>query len=176
MHSPTVKQIEVLKTVAEWADRFPCIRKIYVFGSFARGVEMPDDVDIAVDYIEDVTKTALRCYTDVNVCSGDLEQSLSGIVSVRVGWTGLVLADGYDQKAWMGDSCGKGGLLLREGTDDLDGAKVAASWRLNCRQRRDSDRGPSRATPGGRGAFARPPRRRLWFGPASPPGSRGAVL
>jgi predicted nucleotidyltransferase len=107
MNGPTAKQIEVLKIVAEWANRFPCIRNIYVFGSLARGVEMPNDVDIAVAYIEDVTKTALRCYTDVNKCSGDLEQSLSGIVSVRVGWTGLVLADGYDQKAWTTIHAGK---------------------------------------------------------------------
>jgi predicted nucleotidyltransferase len=109
MNGPTAKQIEVLKIVAEWADRFPCIRNIYVFGSFARGLELPHDLDIAVDYSEDVAKrTALKCYSDVNTSSTDLEQSLSRIVSVGVGWTGLaVLADGYDQKAWMAIHAGK---------------------------------------------------------------------
>ena len=53
MTSPTAKQIEVLKTVAEWADRFTCIRNVFVFGSFVRGAQTPDDIDIAVDYTED---------------------------------------------------------------------------------------------------------------------------
>jgi predicted nucleotidyltransferase len=120
MNGPTAKQIEVLKIVAEWANRFPCIRNIYVFGSFARGVEIPHDIDIAVDYSEDVTKrTALKCYTDVNAASTDLEQSLSRTVQVRVGWTGLsVLRDGYDKKAWAAirsgevrHCCGKVGVF-----------------------------------------------------------------
>jgi predicted nucleotidyltransferase len=102
MDGPTDRQIEVLKTVAAWAVRFPCIRTVYVFGSFARGDQMPHDIDIAVDYIEDVAKhTALKCYSDVNLCSTGLERSLNKIVSAQVGWTGLaVLRDGYDQKAW----------------------------------------------------------------------------
>ncbi len=109
MYEPTAKQTEVLKIVAAWADRFPCIRKIYVFGSFARGAEMADDIDVAVDYIEDVAKrVALQCYSDVNQGSTDLEQSLSRVVSNRVGWTGLaVLRDGYDHKAWTAIHAGR---------------------------------------------------------------------
>jgi predicted nucleotidyltransferase len=109
MTGPTAKQIEVLNIVAEWADRFPCIRTVYVFGSFVRCVQTPHDIDIAVDYSEDVAKRiALKCYTDVNLSSTDLEQSLGKVVSVGVGWTGLaVLRDGYDQKAWMAIRAGK---------------------------------------------------------------------
>ena len=42
MNNPATQQIQVLKTVAEWADQFTCIRKIHVFGSFARGEEFSD--------------------------------------------------------------------------------------------------------------------------------------
>jgi predicted nucleotidyltransferase len=105
----TAKQIEVLKIAAAWADEFPCIRTVYIFGSFVRGVLTPHDIDIAVDYIEDVVKrTALQCYSDVNSHSADLEQSLSRVLSVHVGWTGLsVLRDGYDHKAWAAIHAGK---------------------------------------------------------------------
>jgi predicted nucleotidyltransferase len=100
--NPTAQQIEVLKIVADWADRFPCIRHIYIFGSYVRGAQIPDDIDIAVAYTEEVSKrTALQCYTDVNFHSTDLEQSLGRIVTPRVAWTGLrLLLDGYDHTAW----------------------------------------------------------------------------
>jgi predicted nucleotidyltransferase len=109
MNGPTAKQIEVLKIVAAWADRFPCIRNVFVFGSFIRGVQMPQDIDIAIDYTDDVAeRIATQCYIEVNTCSMDLERSLSSIVSVRVGWTGLaVLSEGYDQKAWDAIHAGK---------------------------------------------------------------------
>ena len=84
-----IQQIQVLKILAEWADRFTCIRKIHIFGSFVRG-EKFSDIDIAVDYIDDVRKLkAVQCYTEVNKSSTDLEKTLSKIVSVQVGWTGL---------------------------------------------------------------------------------------
>jgi hypothetical protein len=51
---------------------------------------------------------ALKCYSDVNACSTDLEQSSSRIISVRVAWTGLtVLRDGYDEKAWTAIHAGR---------------------------------------------------------------------
>src|SRR5215813_1072701 len=78
MNNPANQQIQVLKTVAKWADRFTCIRKIPVFGSFAR-CEAFSDVDIAVEY---TTKDpSPECYTAVNTCSGELAvlwQILSG--------------------------------------------------------------------------------------------------
>jgi len=70
MNNPATQQIQVLKTVAEWADQFTCIRKIHVFGSFARGEEF-SDIDIAVDYIDDVRELkAVQCYTEVNKSFG----------------------------------------------------------------------------------------------------------
>jgi predicted nucleotidyltransferase len=115
MTSPTAKQIEVLKTVAAWADRFTCIRNVFVFGSFARGVQTPDDIDIAIDYTEDVHKRAApKCYSDVNACSMDLEQALRKFVPVHIGWTGLaVFNQGYDEKAWAAIHAGK--VVLRCG-------------------------------------------------------------
>ena len=69
MNNPANQQIQVLKTVAKWADRFTCIRKIHVFGSFAR-CEAFSDVDITVEY---TTKDpSPECYTAVNTCSGEL--------------------------------------------------------------------------------------------------------
>src|SRR5262249_1846080 len=76
MNNPATQQIQVLKTVAEWADQFTCIRKIHVFGSFARGEEF-SDIDIAVDYIDDVRELkAVQCYTEVNKSSTDLDRLL----------------------------------------------------------------------------------------------------
>ena len=98
MNKPATQQIQVLKTVAKWADRFTCIRKIHVFGSFAR-CEAFSDIDIAVEY---TTKDPpAECYTAVNACSTQLEEDLRRIVPARVGWTGLaVKSQGYDHKAW----------------------------------------------------------------------------
>jgi predicted nucleotidyltransferase len=105
----TNTQIEVLQAVAEWANRFPCIRVVYVFGSFARGHHAPNDLDIAVEFTEDVVRrTAVECYTDVNLGSTDLERALAKILSVSVGWTGLtVLRDGYDHRAWAAIRAGR---------------------------------------------------------------------
>ena len=108
MNGITAKQREVLKTLAAWADQFPCIRGVYVFGSFARGVEMPDDIDIAIDYSELGNRVAVACYSAVNASSEDLEHSLSKIVPVHVAWTGLaVLSEGYDQTAWAAIQSGR---------------------------------------------------------------------
>jgi predicted nucleotidyltransferase len=98
MNNPATQQIQVLKTVAKWADRFTCIRKIHVFGSFARG-EVFSDIDIAVEY---TTKDpSPECYTAVNMCSGELEEALRRIIPTRIGWTNIaVKSQGYDQKAW----------------------------------------------------------------------------
>jgi predicted nucleotidyltransferase len=109
MNNLATQQIQVLKTVAEWADRFTCIRKIHIFGSFARG-EKFGDIDIAVDYIDDVRELkAVQCYTDVNTSSADLEETLSKVVSVQVGWTGLnvLRTKKYDATAWEAIKSGK---------------------------------------------------------------------
>jgi predicted nucleotidyltransferase len=123
MNEPTAKQIEVLKIAAAWANKFPCVRTLYFFGSWARGAPAPSDIDIAIEYVDDVRKRlALRCYTDVNVSSAELELSLRTILPVRVGWTGLaVLSEGYDEKAWAAiragrlvHSCGKAQIIWTE--------------------------------------------------------------
>ena len=123
MKNPATQQIQVLKIVADWADRFTCIRKIHIFGSFARG-EKCKDIDIAVDYIDDVRKLkAVQCYTEVNTNSADLERALRKVVSVQVGWTGLdvLRTKKYDHTAWEAiksgrviQACGKAQLVWTE--------------------------------------------------------------
>ena len=105
MNDPATQQIEVLKTVAQWADRFTCTRRIHVFGSFAR-CEAFSDIDIAVEY---TTKDpSPDCYTAVNTCSGELEEALRRIAPARIGWTGLaVMSQGYDHKAWDAINSGR---------------------------------------------------------------------
>lgn len=123
MNEPTAKQIEVLQTAAAWANKFRCVRTLYIFGSFARGAPAPNDIDIAIDYVDEVRKRlAARCYTDVNKASMELEQSLHTILSIPIGWTGLaVLSEGYDEKAWAAiregslvQSCGKAQMIWTE--------------------------------------------------------------
>jgi predicted nucleotidyltransferase len=97
-------QVKILRIVAEWADLFPCIDAVYVFGSVARGEETPHDIDIAIEYSDEVranVTAAIECYTNVNARSPELEQSLARVISVSVGWTGLAsLREGYDEVAW----------------------------------------------------------------------------
>ncbi len=120
MNVPTAKQTEVLQIAAAWANKFPCVRNLYIFGSFARGAPAPSDIDIAIDYVDDVRKRlAAQCYTDVNRASMELEQSLYRILLVPIGWTGLaVFSEGYDEKAWAAiregrlvQSCGKAQMI-----------------------------------------------------------------
>lgn len=120
MNEPTAKQIEVLKIAAAWANKFPCVRTLYFFGSWARGAPAPSDIDIAIEYVDEVRKhQAHQCYTEVNTSSEELEQSLHTILPVRVGWTGLdVLGAGYDETAWAAiragglvHSCGKAHMI-----------------------------------------------------------------
>jgi predicted nucleotidyltransferase len=119
----TSNQAEVLRIVAEWAARFPCISAIYVFGSFARDDKSPSDLDIAVAYTEEALNALLHeCYTNVNLSSPDLETSLKQVISAPVGWTGLAsLREGYDQVTWDAihagrevGSCGKARMIWTE--------------------------------------------------------------
>jgi hypothetical protein len=49
-----------------------------------------------------------KCYTNVNANSAELERSLSRVISVPVGWTGLAsLRDGYDEVAWKSIRSGR---------------------------------------------------------------------
>jgi predicted nucleotidyltransferase len=80
-------QTAALRIVAEWADLFPCINSVYVFGSFARGDQSAKDIDIAIEYS--------------NLRSLELQQALEHAISIPVGWTGLAsLREPYDQVAW----------------------------------------------------------------------------
>jgi len=105
MDKATTKQIQILETVAEWADRFTCIRKIHVFGSFAR-CEAFSDIDMAVEYTS--KDPPPECYTAVNMRSGELEEALSRVVPANIGWTNIAVKNqGYDHKAWEAINSGK---------------------------------------------------------------------
>jgi predicted nucleotidyltransferase len=97
-------QTAALRIVAEWADLFPCINSVYVFGSFARGDQAAKDIDIAIEYSDGVRsrmRPDLECYTNVNLRSLELQQALEHAISISVGWTGLAsLREPYDQVAW----------------------------------------------------------------------------
>ena len=127
MNNPATQQIQVLKIVAEWADRFTCIRKIHVFGSFARG-EQFSDIDIAVEYTS--KDPPVECYTAVNTCSGELEEALSRVVTARIGWTNIAVKhplQGYDHTAWEAikssrviQSCGKAQVVWTSQSQKLE--------------------------------------------------------
>jgi predicted nucleotidyltransferase len=119
----TSDQAEVLRIVAEWAARFPCISAIYVFGSFARNDRSPSDLDIAVAYTEEELNALVHeGYTNVNLSSPDLEASLKQVISAPVAWTGIkVLGEDYDHVAWDAihsgrevGSCGKAKMIWTE--------------------------------------------------------------
>jgi hypothetical protein len=119
-------QLQVMNILDEWADKFACLSTVYVFGSFARGAENPNDIDVAVEYTDEVRERRdLNCYTKVNIGSADVEESVRAITPVPLGWTGLnVLLAGYDKKAWeairSGDELHRHGKVRMVRTEPYD--------------------------------------------------------
>jgi hypothetical protein len=70
----TPKQRDILGAVAAWADEYPCIQAIHVFGSIARDeAGKESDLGIAFEYVPGIRgddHEAVECYTKVN---GDWE-------------------------------------------------------------------------------------------------------
>ena len=55
----SVFQERILQNLADFADRFECIRALYLFGGVARGeTEAADDIDIYVDFAEGFENSA----------------------------------------------------------------------------------------------------------------------
>jgi predicted nucleotidyltransferase len=66
----TLEQDKILKVISAWADKYPCIKAMYVFGSVARNeATATSDLDIAFEYVSEVRSydcNAVGCYTTVN--------------------------------------------------------------------------------------------------------------
>ena len=46
---------DLLVEVANWVDQFPCVKRVYMFGSVVRRDATPaSDLDLAIEYVEEV--------------------------------------------------------------------------------------------------------------------------
>ena len=106
----TPKQQSILEHVAAWADHYPCIKAVHVFGSIARGDEKPtSDIDIAFEYVASIrsNNAMVACYTQVNTDWDDFAAALKGKFGHQPKCTGLFLAGGPDDTAWAAIRAGR---------------------------------------------------------------------
>jgi predicted nucleotidyltransferase len=68
------KQKIALRTLAEWADRFECVKQAVIFGSVARGDETAEsDLDVDLEFVADLTATGMaESYTNAQTSLADL--------------------------------------------------------------------------------------------------------
>jgi predicted nucleotidyltransferase len=105
----TPKQLEILNEIAVWAERYPCIEAMHVFGSIARDdARTSSDIDIAFEYTPNVRSGAMaECYTKVNADWDNLAVSLKDKFTHQPKATGLFFSDGYDHEAWTAIRAGR---------------------------------------------------------------------
>jgi Polymerase beta, Nucleotidyltransferase len=114
----TPKQRDILNEVAAWADRFPCIKLMHVFGSGARGDDRESsDLDIAFEYVPDPDSD---CYTNVNGQWGIFAADLKRKFAHQPKGTGLSpYNEPYDHVAWQS---------IREGREIGHVRKAVLTW------------------------------------------------
>ncbi|HEY1474032.1 MAG TPA: nucleotidyltransferase domain-containing protein [Pseudolabrys sp.] len=113
----TPKQLDILNQIAAWAERYPCIEAMHVFGSIARDdATAASDIDIAFVYS---ASAMTECYTKVNADWDNLAASLKDKFAHQPKATGLFFMDGYDHKAWA---------AIRAGREVGRVGKVSLTW------------------------------------------------
>jgi predicted nucleotidyltransferase len=120
----TLEQDKILKVISAWADKYPCIKAMYVFGSVARNeATATSDLDIAFEYVSEVRSyesNAVGCYTTVNDQWEQLVEELKQICRYQPSQTGLSpFSDSYDHKAWS---------YIRNGREIGRYGKVILTW------------------------------------------------
>jgi predicted nucleotidyltransferase len=98
----TPKQTAILTEIAAWAEAYPCLAKVHVFGSIARDEATANsDLDIAFEYVPDIGQghANTECYTQVNADWENLAEMLHKKFGHQPRCTGL-FAPPYDVEAW----------------------------------------------------------------------------
>jgi predicted nucleotidyltransferase len=92
----------VLEMISAWAERYVCIERVYIFGSFARGDPYPNDIDVAVWFTEaTINRNEVMDYTAAQASSEDLADSILGMSLPKISWTGMTpFTECYDFQAW----------------------------------------------------------------------------
>jgi predicted nucleotidyltransferase len=98
----TPKQAAILTDIGNWAEAYPCLAKVHVFGSIARDDDTANsDLDIAFEYIPEVAEghANTACYTQVNEDWDALAEMLRRKFGHQPRCTGLFVVP-YDVEAW----------------------------------------------------------------------------
>ncbi len=71
------KQEIALQTIAQWADRFGCVKSVVIFGSVARGDEGPNsDLDVDLAFVAPLTERAAESYRNACRSFDDLRRDV----------------------------------------------------------------------------------------------------
>jgi predicted nucleotidyltransferase len=100
------KQEIALRTIAQWADRFGCIKRVIIFGSVARGDEEPNsDLDVDLEFVAPLTERAAESYRNACRSFDDLRRDVLHATGHSLDISNYVL-DHLDDVARRAIECG----------------------------------------------------------------------
>ena len=100
------KQEIALRTIAQWADRFECIKGVVIFGSVARGDEEPNsDLDVDLEFVVPLTEGAAQSYRNACRSFDDLRRDILRATGHSLDISNYVL-DHLDDVARRAIECG----------------------------------------------------------------------
>ena len=100
------KQEIALRTIAQWADRFECMKGVVIFGSVARGDERPNsDLDVDLEFVAPLTERAAESYRNACRSFDDLRRDVLHATGHSLDISNYVL-DHLDDVARRAIECG----------------------------------------------------------------------
>jgi len=72
-----------LARISDWARREGQIKRVYLFGSFMRGVSQPNDIDLALELIPSAEESFSRFYFNVDRWDKELRALLGKEVELQ---------------------------------------------------------------------------------------------
>jgi predicted nucleotidyltransferase len=101
------KQKVALRIIADWADRFACVKSAVIYGSVARGDEKPSsDLDVDLQFESDLTAPGMAIsYTNAQQSLDELRKQILSETGHPLKLSNYVIAR-YDHCARRAIECG----------------------------------------------------------------------
>lgn len=101
------KQKVALRIIADWADRFACVKSAVIYGSVARGDEKPSsDLDLDLQFESDLTAPGMAVsYTNAQQSFDELHEQILSATGHPLKLSNYVVTR-YDHGARRGIECG----------------------------------------------------------------------